>query len=403
MKTTILPLLSLFALALAHGCSAEEESPPPSPPRTPPLDPGEIELKSSPFTLQPGEEKYYCYTMRLPENTDTVVTRLRPIYGQGTHHILFSKVLTNDEPEGFSECPVLFKQTWVPLYAAGALTTPLTMPEGVAIKLAPGQQIVMQLHLQNATGNPITDTTSMRMLTRDPTLPFKPAGIFGLDNRILTIPARSEGSALMSCSPGKELDVFGFLGHMHKMGTKIRLSRGETPGQEILFEEKWLFDEQPILPLSVKIAATDKLHLECTWYNRLDKDISYGESSDTEMCAVVLYHSSPGELDGCIKDSSEGAGGSGGGGNGDACKAVQANEVGIGAPCTKGGKECASGLSCTQDLDSSAPQGFCMKLGCKASSDCGSGATCCAPKAGGGVIKTCLPAVCKPDDCTNVD
>jgi hypothetical protein len=398
MKKT-LPLVLFSALLLAHGCSSEESSGP-SAGGVLPLDPGEIELKSEPFTLQPGDEKYYCYTMRVPDGAETVVTRLRAIYGQGTHHILFSKVLTNDEPEGFSECPVLFKQTWVPLYAAGAQTTPLEMPEGVGIKLAPKQQIVMQLHLQNATGSPITDTTSMRLLTKDPSIPVKAAGIFGLDNRVISISPRAEGTAAMSCVPGKELEVFGFLGHMHKMGVSLRLSRGEKAGDEVIFDQKWLFDEQPILPLSLKIAPTDKLHLECFWKNSLDKVLAYGESSDTEMCAIVLYHSSPGELDGCIHD---GGGGSGGGGGGEECKSVQANEVGIGAPCTKGGKECASGLACTQDLDSSASQGFCMKLGCKTSSECGSGAKCCAPKAGGGVFKTCLPQVCKPDDCADVD
>src|SRR4051812_6689650 len=114
---------------------------------TSPAEPPHIDLKSTPYTLQPGEEKYFCYTMNLPADKDIAITKVTPTYGQGTHHILFSQTLT-PEPDGFSECPVLVRTTWVPLYAGGKDSGPLELPPKVGFKpLQKGQQILMQLHL----------------------------------------------------------------------------------------------------------------------------------------------------------------------------------------------------------------------------------------------------------------
>jgi hypothetical protein len=261
-----------------------------------------IDLESTPYTLQPGEEKYFCYTIRLPADRDVAITKLTPTYGQGTHHILFSQTLT-PEPEGFSDCNVLIRTTWVPLYAGGLDSGPLELPTNTGFKpLERGQQVVMQLHLQNPSDEPITSTTSMRIDFVDRTPEIKTATIFGLDNRKLEIPARSEMQHSMNCVVGRDLEVFAVLGHMHKHGMKLDVSRGPTAGVEMLYEETWNFEEQPVTPASFQVKKGDNLHLRCTHKNTTDKAVLYGESSDTEMCAFVMYYAPAESLDGCINE-----------------------------------------------------------------------------------------------------
>src|SRR5688572_29451584 len=133
-----LPLLFLLV-----GCASSDE----------PQD--HVDLVSAPYTLQPGEEKYFCYTMRLPVDREIALTKFTPQYGLGTHHILVAQTLAT-EPEGFSECNVLIRTTWVPLYAGGVDSGVLALPPNIGFSpLEPGQQILMQLHLQNATDAPI--------------------------------------------------------------------------------------------------------------------------------------------------------------------------------------------------------------------------------------------------------
>ncbi len=280
---------ALFGLVLLVGCTSSAD------------DSQHLDLVSAPYTLQPGEEKYFCYTMDLPADRDIAITKLTPTYGEGTHHILFSQTIA-PEPDGFSECNVLIRTTWVPLYAGGKDSGPLALPDNTGFKpLERGQQVLMQLHLQNASDEPITDTTSIRIDYVDATPDLIPASIYGLDNRKLTIPPHTTASeSEMSCVIGRDLDVFAVLGHMHKHGVHLDVSRGATAGEEMLFEENWDFELQPVTMTSFHVNQGDNLFLRCTHENETDTPVLYGESSDTEMCSFVMYYAPSTALDGCI-------------------------------------------------------------------------------------------------------
>src|ERR1051325_10588665 len=47
-----------------------------------------IDFVSDTYMLQPGEEKYLCYTTNLPADRDIAIVKLTPTYGAATHHIL---------------------------------------------------------------------------------------------------------------------------------------------------------------------------------------------------------------------------------------------------------------------------------------------------------------------------
>jgi hypothetical protein len=280
-----------FLILAMIGCTSSAESEAPH-----------FEFSSDIYTLQPGEEKYFCYTTTLPADRDIAITKLTPTYGLGTHHILFSQALA-PEPEGFSECPVLSKQSWVPMYAGGVGSNALELPPQVAFKpFARGQQVIMQLHLQNASDVPISARAAMRLDYVDATPDILQAGIFGFDNQDLVIPPHTpEAMNEMSCVMGVDLDVFAALGHMHKHGVRLELSRGATPGAEMLLKQDWDFDAQPITSLPVKLQQGDTMHLRCFHENDGDLPILWGESSDTEMCIVVLYYAPIGPRGSCIK------------------------------------------------------------------------------------------------------
>lgn len=255
-----------------------------------------IVVESQDYTLQPGEERYYCYTTKLQE--DVVVSGLVPTYGDGTHHIILAQSIV-DEPEGFEECTVLFKTTWIPLFLGGKGTTPVQFPEGAGYKLTKGTPIVMQLHLQNPGEAPMTAKTLVAMTRLDPALPFTPAGIFGLDKRTFEIPPQSLNYETgMTCdSHGKTLEVFATLPHMHKRGRHVQVMRNEA---DLLFEGAWDFDQQSTTSQRMTITPSDKIKLSCRFDNPTAAAIKYGESSDDEMCAFVFYYTPFTGLDGCL-------------------------------------------------------------------------------------------------------
>lgn len=281
---------SLLLLVVLFGCASEDDG-------------QHIDIVSTPYTLQPGEEKYFCYTVNLPADRDIALTKLTPTYGEATHHILVAQTII-PEPEGFSECNVLIRTSWIPLYGGGLDSGPLVLPDNTGFKpLNRGQQVLMQLHLQNSTDAPITSKTSMRIDFVDATPDLRPASIFGLDNRKLEIPANTPSiEHEMSCMVSTDLEVFAVMGHMHKHGVRYDLSRGATAGAEMLYASEWRFEQQPVTPVTMHISPGDNLHLRCTHKNDGNTPVLYGESSDTEMCSMVLYVAPTELLAGCINE-----------------------------------------------------------------------------------------------------
>lgn len=256
----------------------------------------EILFASSDFTIQPGDEKYICWAGNLPADREVNIRSIRGDYGAATHHVFFAWTLV-PEPDGMTECPVLFKPTWIPIYLGGRNTSPLNLPEGAAIQMGTGKQLVLQLHLQNTSPTPIVNRVTMHIELGETGKTYTPAGVFGFDNLDITLPPKTANvHTTMSCIPGKEMNVFAVLGHMHKLGTALDISQNGSP----VYHEAWNFDEQPITPFSLTAHATDEFGLDCTHSNSLDKTVVYGESSDTEMCAAIFYYTPYDHLGGCV-------------------------------------------------------------------------------------------------------
>lgn len=317
MKFASLPAVCLLLSACLLGCSgggSETNSPLPdggtppdsgAPPDSgPPPDASEIRFDTSTYTLKPGEEmRYLCFTTRLPGDAATIVNEIVPLYGKATHHLGIYYTLTA-EPDGAFDCPELVRETWVPLYGGGAESGTLKAPEGAGFHLPKGQQILVQLHLLNAGSEPVSDKATIVFKTTDDKNATA-AGMFGFDNRQIHIPAHtSDVVQTMSCpNVDVDMDVFAVFGHMHQLGKHIEVSRGAQPGDELLFEEGWNFDNQPTVPKSFHISKTDTVHVRCTYDNPSDADFAYGESTFDEMCSFVFYYTPYTSLNGCVQSA----------------------------------------------------------------------------------------------------
>ena len=255
----------------------------------------QISFDTASYTVQPGEEKrYYCFTTRMPQDHDVSVTAITPTYGKATHHLGVYYTLA-DEPDGVFDCPELVKQTWIPLYGGGIQSGTLAAPPGAAFHVKAGQQILVQLHLLNATTDVVTDKATITFdTTTDPNA--TPAGMFGMTDTQISLPPGTHSDVTMSCKVGEDMNVFAVFGHMHQLGTHIDLSR--TNGA-MLFGEDWNFNDQPTIPQLFQLKSGDSLTLHCQYQNTTAATVTYGESSNAEMCSFALYYTPYQHLDGC--------------------------------------------------------------------------------------------------------
>jgi len=130
----------------------------------------------------------------------------------------------------------------------------------------------------------------------DPTAPVTPAGIWGMNDMQINIPAQTPSyQETMNCTADIDLDVFAVLGHEHKLGTHINVQKNAAN----VYDAPWNFDMQPTTEMVTTVKKGDALKLTCTYDNTTSAAVTWGESTYNEMCAFVFYYTPYAGLDGC--------------------------------------------------------------------------------------------------------
>ena len=256
------------------------------------------------YTLQPGDEKYLCYTFFSPSERAVAITEVAATSGLGTHHIAVFQTIRFEDRDAF-ECPEFVRLDWQPIWAGGTGSPALTMPAGVGFEILPGTQYLVQLHLQNASDQVITDRTeiALRYAPDEQRASMQAAGIYALGKFSLTIPAGAQDHTLdLECHVDRALEVFAAFPHMHRLGTRIELWHSTTGADaNLLYElDPWPFDDQPMDPVDWHIAAGDFLRATCHWDNPGTQPVEFGESTDDEMCFFVMFYYPYEGLAGCV-------------------------------------------------------------------------------------------------------
>jgi hypothetical protein len=194
---------------------------------------------------------------------------------------------------------------WVP----GAM--PTRLPEGTALKLPAGSRIVIQLHynlnaLSRAGVSPMDETKLALELAPAGTLTT--ARILPMLKYNLMIPAHEAESVQTNELPAGVLypnaKVFALMGHMHQLGTRVKLERVAADGtrQCMLDVQGWDFNWQRTYELvtPIQLERTDKLAITCVYDNSMEnqpvvngvkqmpRDVTWGESSFDEMCMTYM-------------------------------------------------------------------------------------------------------------------
>lgn len=260
------------------------------------------QLTSERFTLAAGEEKYFCYTFRSPADGVRAITEITPIATGVVHHEVIFQTLV-DEPEGFFECPILQKASWQPIWAGGAGARGLKLPTGVAFKLPANTQYMVQYHLLNTGASEVTSRAAFNLTYAEDPSTQDPAGLFALGSFNFEIPANNNKYELsVKCNSPKEMKVFAAFPHLHQFGTRVTFEMGASEaGATKAYEiAPWRFGDQPMDPVDFTVHPGDFMRATCEWNNDTPRPITYGESSNDEMCFMILFYHPFDNLDGCL-------------------------------------------------------------------------------------------------------
>jgi hypothetical protein len=188
------------------------------------------------------------------------------------------------------------------VFGSAVGTNSFEFPEGVAAKVDAGSQLLLNLHLFNATLDELSGTLGTKMVPIDESEveyvgQTLTAGTFNLN-----IPPQQESSQVGSCTMSSDATLFAIQPHMHQLGSHMKVTaESSVDGERVLYDDPYDFEQQLYYHIDpIQMAEGDTVRFECTWRNPTDRTVTFGDSTLDEMCFVALYRYPTGGDDFCF-------------------------------------------------------------------------------------------------------
>jgi hypothetical protein len=353
-----------------------------------------LRLYTPPLVLQPNTEHIICSRIDVAVTDELLIDKATGAQMQGGHHTAIFVSLSQSDDFTPIECDQIDMGAMrFVTGAGGAGGQDLTLPDGLALRISPGQQIIVQSHYINSTHEMqvVMDAIDLRLnkVTNDLVIADSLAVI---DSKFEIPSGASDYERVKTCTMDQDIDLHLLLGHTHDYGVLFKtelLREGQAP-QDLYFatdgpslrDNPYIVTYDP--PLALKTG--DQLRITCRWTNTTDHTLGWPE----EMCVAFAYYA-PGdgfmicdtedpspvlitgeETDGCGQPGDLG------------------NELGVGLYCTAEGNECADNNVANFCIAAFSSHNYCTKILCKTDEECGSGAQCVQESAG----SACVPDYC---------
>lgn len=355
-----------------------------------------LRLYSPKLVIPPNSDTTLCSYLDFHAPEDITLTATRGQQMDGGHHtavFVANSPRTDFEPDECTDEEMMNYRYVAGAGGGGGLDT--EMPDGVALRIQEGQQVVIQSHYINTSDEPMTvmDAVDLEYAEDEADAIADP---FAMIDDDFEVPPQTEGYERVSeCTADEDMDIHMLLGHTHEYGTLFEfelLADGEEP--ELLYHaiDGRLLRNTPEIKIydpPLRLEEGDSFRMICAWDNPNDYALTWPE----EMCVALMYYG-PGRgwLTCGAEDEYPSALGGDPEAQGCADPSDEGNEKGVGRFCTVDSSECADNGeadSCLALFD--AASNFCSFLGCTNDDECGEGAVCVDDEGPG---SACVPEKC---------
>ena len=284
---------------LVAACGGSEPAPagPDAPNETPDagVDPdGFASLLEGDWSLAPGEEGYFCVYATIPR--DLYIKSFRPLGPPGTHHTVLTRYDGASPADGVTRCNVGTNGQSM-IYGSGVGAPDFTFPATVGLELKAGTRLLLNLHLYNATDQPLTGRsgTLFKEATKEE-VPNLAELVLAGPTVGLTVPpgtSTQSGNCQLSNVASEPIQLFALSQHMHKLGTHVRSTITRSGSPEIVLQDiPYDFEQQAfhLVEPFVQLLPGDTLRTECTFNNTTGQTVRFGDSSDDEMCFTDIFY-----------------------------------------------------------------------------------------------------------------
>jgi hypothetical protein len=248
--------------------------------------------------LPAGEEETLCHYLKLPAEEDLDVQRIEVAVGGGSHHIHLYRPYDAGftREDGFEECnQAVDFEVWELIVVTQLPYLDWQLPEGVAMRVRGGEQLLMQTHFVNVGLLETSGVGEVRMNLHaaDPGTTRAYAGsLFGQDRTVL-VPPQSNVTGSAKCVFPKPVNVIAQSGHYHFRGRRFDTFRWDGTRGEQLYHHQG-YDDPLFLAQDAdapRFEAGEGLEWECTWENASDDTFEFGPYTDVnEHCNLFGFY-----------------------------------------------------------------------------------------------------------------
>jgi hypothetical protein len=254
---------------------------------------GRYEIVGGDWEMAGGSEGYVCVRQTI---TETVYVRaFEPIAPEGTHHTVVTVERDPLSPDGISTCAA-FTNAPDMIYGSGVGTEPLELPDGVAVEIPAGAQILLNLHLFNVGAELLTGHSGLIVETVEEADVEEVAQVLLAGNESFVIPPSTADHWVEgSCTARAATTIFAVSPHMHQYGDYMEVSATIGGESQLLLEQTYTFDDQryTMLGAPVQLAEGDTIDVRCRYQNPTSDQVTFGDSSLQEMCYGGIFHYPP--------------------------------------------------------------------------------------------------------------
>jgi hypothetical protein len=241
-----------------------------------------------------GTERQVCKIVNLPSNTNFDVVKFHSTMGTNSHHFNVYKVLNNTSPVSAAEATVhdcapaseQLSGNAAYIFGSAVAERAVETPAGVAFRLAPNQQIILEQHIINATEQTTMGGASFDMTAATSSISHF-ADIVWMGYWAIALPAGQVTSDTGSCNMPYNITVFGLNSHTHSLGVDFKIAGSD--GTMLYDNTDWSHPFYKTFDPPFQVAAGHGFSWTCTWNNTTNHTVTAGRNSTDEMCIAFAY------------------------------------------------------------------------------------------------------------------
>jgi hypothetical protein len=292
MRTVGPVLLSLAVLSC--GSDESPNNPPEELVNTVVVEADGITVYSPEFEV-PAGDSFTCIYMDYETESDMAIISGDGVQEEGGHHIIAYYADSPREP-GVHLCDDEEMTNLNQIAgSAGDGGQVLELPEGLALNVPAGKQLVLQAHYINTSGGSRKVKDWVKIIAGDPAEVKEFANYFVTNDEGFQLEPNAPLTRTTECEVEEDFQIALALPHMHELGEHFLIEHLDADGnvKETLFDTDWQLSfgsHPPIRTWEMSepylLKKGDRLRQRCDWNNSSADTVLF----PVEMCLTFFYY-----------------------------------------------------------------------------------------------------------------